>query len=422
MTHLSPSFLSIAPDSHFPIHNLPYGIFSRPGELPRAGVAIGEWVLDLALLEYGGFFDHPLLRGFTPFSQATLNGFMALGRPAWQVARRIIQNILSVDNPTLQDDAELRGRALHPRAQVQMHLPAHIGDYTDFYSSKEHATNVGVMFRGRDNALMPNWLHLPVAYHGRASSIIPSGTDIYRPYGQIILNDNTTPTFSPSRMMDFELEMGFFIGPGNTLGRPIPIDTAPEHIFGLVLVNDWSARDIQRWEYQPLGPFLSKNLATSISPWIVPLEALEPFRTTGPTQDPPPLPYLQSIGNWAYDIQLEVHLQSEQMDSPIPICRSNFRHLYWNMPQQIAHHTITGCNLRPGDLLASGTVSGPEAGNYGSLLELTWRGEKPISLPTGEQRRFLMDGDRVTLTGWCQGDGYRIGFGEVSARLLPPPG
>ncbi|MEI2611250.1 MAG: fumarylacetoacetate hydrolase family protein [Candidatus Promineifilaceae bacterium] len=237
-----------------------------------------------------------------------------------------------------------------------------------------------------------------------------------------MLNDNTTPTFSPSRMMDFELEMGFFIGPGNTLGRPIPIDTAPEHIFGLVLVNDWSARDIQRWEYQPLGPFLSKNLATSISPWIVPLEALEPFRTTGPTQDPPPLPYLQSIGNWAYDIQLEVHLQSEQMDSPIPICRSNFRHLYWNMPQQIAHHTITGCNLRPGDLLASGTISGPEAGNYGSLLELTWRGEKPISLPTGEQRRFLMDGDRVTLTGWCQGDGYRIGFGEVSARLLPPPG
>ncbi|MCL4870150.1 MAG: fumarylacetoacetase [Anaerolineae bacterium] len=422
MPHSMLSFLDITPDSHFPLQNLPYGIFSRPGESARAGVAVGDWVLDLAVLEFGGFFDHPLLRGFAPFSQDSLNRFMGLGKPAWQVARRTIQELLAADNPLLRDDGELRGRAFHPRNQVLMHLPAHIGDYTDFYSSREHATNVGIMFRGRDNALMPNWLHLPVAYHGRASSIIPSGQDIHRPYGQLVEGSSTTPIFSPSRQMDFELEMGFFVGPGNDLGRPIAVDEAPNHIFGLVLVNDWSARDIQRWEYQPLGPFNAKNLATSISPWVVPLEALEPFRTPGPAQEPKPLTYLQSVGDWAYDIHLEVQLQSEMMDTPLTISRSNFRYLYWNMPQQLAHHTITGCNMRPGDLLASGTISGPEPDSYGSLLELTWRGERPIPLPTGEQRQFLADGDRVTMTGYCQGKGYKVGFGEVTARLLPPAG
>ncbi|MCA9938439.1 MAG: fumarylacetoacetase, partial [Anaerolineales bacterium] len=303
---------------------------------------------------------------------------------------------------------------------VVMEMPAQIGDYTDFYSSREHATNVGIMFRGRENALMPNWLHLPVAYHGRASSIIPGGIDIHRPHGQTIRDGDAAPTFGPSRLMDFELEMGFFIGPGNDLGHPVPVQNAADHIFGLVLVNDWSARDIQKWEYQPLGPFLAKNLATSISPWVVTLDALEPFRRPSPPQDPAPLPYLRSVGDWAYDIHLEVHLQSEQMAAPHPICRSNFRYLYWNMCQQLAHHTITGCNLRPGDLLASGTISGPSPDSYGSMLELTWRGSQPLALPNGESRKFLQDGDRVTLTGWAQGDGYRVGFGEVSARLLPP--
>jgi fumarylacetoacetase len=305
---------------------------------------------------------------------------------------------------------------------VTLHLPAEIGDYTDFYSSREHASNVGAMFRDPAKALLPNWLHLPVAYHGRASSVVVSGHDIRRPYGQTLPEGATEPVFGPSRAMDFELEMGFFVGPGNELGRPIPIEQAAGHIFGLVLVNDWSARDIQSWEYRPLGPFLSKNLATSISPWVVPLDALEPFRCPGPVQEPRPLPYLQSQGDWAFDIHLEATLQGETMAEPAVITRSNFRYLYWNMAQQLAHHTITGCNLRPGDLLASGTISGPTPDSYGSLLELTWRGARPFILPDGRggtvSRRFLEDGDRLTLTGWAQGEGYRVGFGEVSGRLL----
>jgi fumarylacetoacetase len=275
------------------------------------------------------------------------------------------------------------------------------------------------MLRGPENALTPNWLYLPVAYHGRASSIVVSGTDIHRPCGQSKTANATAPTFGPSRSLDFELEMGFFIGPGNPLGQPIPIEAAADHIFGMVLVNDWSARDIQAWEYVPLGPFLAKNFATSISPWIVPLEALEPFRTPGPVQEPPPFPYLQTTGSRSYDIHLEVWLQSTQMDKACCISRSNSRYLYWNMAQQLAHHTINGCNLRLGDLLASGTISGPTADSYGSLLELAWRGTRPITLPGGESRSFLQDGDRLTLTGWCQGDDYRVGFGEVTGRILP---
>jgi fumarylacetoacetase len=326
--------------------------------------------------------------------------------------------LLRQDNPTLRDDEQLRAQALWPLAEVELHLPAAIGDYTDFYSSKEHASNVGTMFRGPENALMPNWLYLPVAYHGRASSVVPSGTAIRRPQGQTKADDAPAPTFGPSRLLDFEVEMGFFIGPGNILGRPIPVSAAADHIFGLVLVNDWSARDIQRWEYQPLGPFLAKNFATTISPWVVTLEALEPFRCPGPAQEPRPLPYLQSVGHWAYDIQLEVALQSEAMSEAVIITRSNFRYLYWNMAQQLAHHTVNGCNLRPGDLLASGTISGPTPDSYGSMLELTWRGTKPIHLPTGETRTFLHDGDQLSLTGWCQGDGYRVGFGQVMGKIV----
>ncbi len=407
------SFIPVAPESHFPIQNLPYGIFSTADTAPRAGVAIGDFVLDLAVLEANGLLNTNY------FDQATLNAFMAAGRLEWTAVRQTIQQLLDANNPTLRDNADLRTRALIPMAEVSMHLPAAIGDYTDFYSSKEHATNVGTMFRGKENALMPNWLHLPVAYHGRASSIIISGTDIHRPKGQTIPGDATTPQFGPSRLMDFELEMGFFVGPGNELGEPIPVEKAHEHIFGFVLVNDWSARDIQKWEYQPLGPFLAKNLATSISPWVVTLDALEPFRCPSPKQDPTPLPYLQSQGDWAYDINLEVHLQSEQMETPMTICHSNFRYLYWNICQQLTHHAVTGCNMRPGDMLASGTISGPTEDSYGSMLELTWRGTKPIALPSGETRKFLQDGDRLSMTGWSQGDGYRLGFGEVTSKLLP---
>jgi fumarylacetoacetase len=429
------SFVLVAADSHFPIQNLPYGVFRRYGEAPRVGVAIGEFVLDLSVIWDRFLRNMPvrsdgslgfmqgmaiqILTGAPIFHQTSLNGFLALGRPAWNVARTVISGLLTADEPALRDDAELRSRALIPMTDVELLIPVEIGDYTDFYSSREHATNVGTMLRGAENALMPNWLHLPVAYHGRTSSIVVSGTEIHRPKGQYKPTDAPAPLFGPSRSLDFELETGFFIGPGNSLGHPIPIAAAEEHIFGMVLVNDWSARDIQAWEYQPLGPFLAKNFATTISPWVVPLEALEPFRARGPVQDPPPLPYLRTTGDAAYDIHLEVYLQGEKMDRPQRICVSNAKYLYWNMFQQLAHHTVNGCNLRTGDLLASGTISGPMPDSYGSLLELSWRGSKPLVFPNGETRTFLQDGDRVTFKAWCQGDGYRIGFGEATGRIVP---
>ncbi|HKZ69169.1 MAG TPA: fumarylacetoacetase [Anaerolineales bacterium] len=426
------SFIPTSPDSHFPIQNLPYGVFRSRGGEARVGVAIGEMVLDLTILESEGFFNGPSLVGkrvFNPapggVNQPSLNAFMALGRAAWREARAIISRLLSADEPTLRDNFALRDRGLIPQSEVEMLLPVEIGDYTDFYSSREHATNVGMMFRGPENALPPNWLHLPIAYHGRASSVVISGTDVRRPRGQTKATDNTltevtgapAPTFGPTRALDFELEVGFVVGPGNGLGDPIPIEAAPQHIFGMVLVNDWSARDIQTWEYQPLGPFLAKNFATSISPWVVTLDALEPFRCPGPAQDPAPLPYLQASGERAFDIQLEAHLQTAGMPAPHRLCATNYRYLYWNMCQQLAHHTVNGCNLRPGDLLASGTISGPTPDSAGSLLELARRGAKPIQLPSGEERSWLQDEDRLTITGWCQGDGYRVGFGEVMGRV-----
>jgi fumarylacetoacetase len=303
---------------------------------------------------------------------------------------------------------------------VEMLLPARIGDYTDFYSSREHATNVGIMFRGKENALMPNWLHLPIAYHGRASSIVVSGTAFHRPCGQTQPVESEPPVFGASRMMDIELEVGFLVGPGNERGTPVPADQAREHIFGFVLVNDWSARDIQKWEYQPLGPFLAKNFATSISPWVVTLEALEPFVCDGPAQDPEPLPYLRTRGGQTWDIELDVLLKTPGMAKGQRIVRSNFRHLYWNVSQQLAHHTVNGCDLRPGDLLASGTISGPEKSSFGSLMELTWRGTEPLMLKDGEERKFLQDGDSITITGRCQAEGaVPIGFGEVEGTVLP---
>jgi fumarylacetoacetase len=414
------SFVAVAPDSHFPIQNLPYGVFRRrAGGQPTIGVAIGEFVLDLALLEEQNLLSVQALRGRRVFSESTLNSFMAEGRIAWSEARAVISRLLRLDESTLRDNAPLRERALIPMAEVEMLLPAEIGDYTDFYSSREHAHNVGTMLRGPDKALMPNWLHLPVAYQGRASSIVVSGTDLRRPRGQTKADDADAPTFGPSRNVDFELEIGFFVGPGNALGDPIPISQAEEHIFGLVLVNDWSARDIQKWEYVPLGPFLAKNFGTSISPWIVPLEALEPFRVSGPPQDPRPLTYLQASNSGCFDIHLEVMLQSTTMERPHRICASNFKHLYWSMAQQLAHHTVNGCNLRTGDLVASGTISGATPDSYGSLLELAWKGTKPLVFSNGESRAFIQDGDRISMTGWCEGDGYRIGFGEVTGIILP---
>ncbi|MGE5191296.1 MAG: fumarylacetoacetase [Deltaproteobacteria bacterium] len=417
------SFIPVPPESHFPIQNLPYGVFRpRRGGTPRVGVAIGELVLDMAVLERERLVDvaAPGEKAVgTLFDRPSLNAFMACGRPVWNVVRERLSQLLRHDEPRLRDDAALRREAIIPMADVEMLLPVEIGDYTDFYSSRDHATNVGAMLRGPDNALMPNWLHLPVAYHGRASSVVVSGTDLKRPCGQTKSDTAPAPTFGPSRSVDFELETGFFIGPGNALGEPIPIDRAEEHIFGLVLVNDWSARDIQKWEYVPLGPFLAKNFGTSISPWVVALDALEPFRVAGPKQDPEPLACLRSPRDGAYDIHLEVLLQTAGTKESVRICTSNLRHLYWNFSQQIAHHTSNGCNLRTGDLLATGTISGPTPDSRGCLLELTKGGRQPLTLPNGQTRGFLEDGDRVTMIGWCEGQGFRVGFGEVTGKLLP---
>ncbi|TYP93912.1 fumarylacetoacetate hydrolase [Fodinibius salinus] len=414
------SFVDVDSQSHFPIQNLPYGL-ANPGDGDSfLCSAIGDYVVNLAALEAAGHFDGPHLEGAEVFQEQTLNKFMGLGRDAWTEARQTISRLLSADEATLRDDDSLRSKVLIPMDEVEMQLPVDIGDYTDFYSSEQHATNVGSMFRDPENALKPNWKHLPVGYHGRASSVVISGTDLHRPQGQILPPDSDdTPIFSACKLCDFELEMGFLTGPGNDVGSPIPIDEADEHIFGLTLVNDWSARDIQKWEYQPLGPFLAKNWATTVSPWIVTLDALEPFRISGPEQDPEPLPYLDTDENWTFDINLDVFLQGKDMDEAHKICASNAKNLYWNVAQQLAHQTITGCNIRPGDLYASGTISGPEKSSYGSMLELSWKGTDPIEFPNGDERTFLEDGDEVTMTGYAETDGYTIGFGEVSGKILP---
>lgn len=424
------SFVDVAPDSHFPIQNLPHGIFTpRTGGPPRAGVAIGEEVLDLAVLDRAGALDGTGGEGRGLFDAPVLNGFLESGPDVWRAVRARIADLLDAGTPELRDDPRLRSEALVASANVAMALPVDIGDYTDFYSSRQHATNVGTMFRGAANALMDNWLHLPVGYHGRASSIVVDGTPIRRPNGQTRPDDAEPPVFGPSRQLDFELEVGFLIGRGNALGQPIPVERALDHVFGLVLVNDWSARDIQRWEYVPLGPFLSKSFATSISPWVVPLAALGAFFVDGPAQDDPrPLPYLDggpdSDAHLGLDLALEVTLSSARMreadpDAELRISATNARHLYWSMAQQIAHHTVGGCNLRVGDLLASGTISGPSRPESGSLLERTWRGTEPIDLPDGDVRRFLEDGDELTLSGFCQAEGFRIGFGRVRGRIEP---
>jgi fumarylacetoacetase len=391
--------------SDFPLENLPYGVFDAGGG-SRVGVAIGDHVLDLHAVA-----GHLPASSAEALSAETLDPFLGLGRRVWTEARMRITALLSADRDPLAD-------ALHRRDRVEMLMPFVPGDYVDFYSSIEHATNLGKMFRPDQEPLLPNWRHLPVGYHGRASSVVVSGTPVVRPAGQLTSSEGP-PFHGPTRSLDIELEVGFVTGPGNELGRPIPIDEAREHIFGLVLVNDWSARDIQRWEYQPLGPFLGKSFATSVSPWVVTLDALEPYLTRPRTQDPEPLEYLRTGESWAVDLELEVLLRSAAMSAPQSISRTNFAGMYWTMAQQLAHVTVNGTNVRPGDLYASGTVSGPDPGSYGSLIELTWGGEQPITLEDGSERRFLEDGDTVILRGWCERDGQpRIGFGECVGTVV----
>jgi fumarylacetoacetase len=406
-------------ECEFPIQNLPYGIFSDArNPRPRAGVAIGDMILDLSVLEAEGLLQAEGAAA-PVFGGPALNSFIALGRPAWRAVRSRLTELLSAGHPALRDDAGLRSRALVAMDGAGLHLPVEIGGYTDFYSSKEHATNVGSMFRNPENALMPNWLEIPIGYNGRASSVVVSGTPVRRPNGQIKLPDQERPVFTASRRLDIELEMGFIVGRGNALGEPIPCGKAEEHIFGMVLLNDWSARDIQAWEYVPLGPFNAKTFATTISPWIVTMDALEPFRTEQPGQSPEPLSYLRHDGRHAFDIQLEARLRPEGAPEATTLSRTNFKYMYWSMAQQLAHHTVSGCNTRVGDLMGSGTISGPTRESFGSMLELSWGGKNPVSLSTGGTRGFIEDGDELTLAGWCQGDGYRIGFGPCVGKVMP---
>lgn len=412
------SFIDVEPDCDFPIQNLPYGVFSTgPTTQKRVGVAIGSLVLDLAVLEQEGMIDLGTAKAV--FAQPSLNAFMALGPEIWSATRKRISTLLRHDQPDLRDDAPLRQRALLPLDQVVTHLPLAVAGFTDFYSSKEHATNVGVMFRGKDNALQPNWLHMPIGYNGRASTVVVSGTPVRRPRGQVKPPGADAPAFGPCERLDFELEMGIVVGQPSTMGKMLTEAEAEAMIFGFVLLNDWSARDIQQWEYVPLGPFQAKAFATSISPWIVTREALEPFRTKGPAQSPEPLAYLRQSGDNNYDLRLDVDLRVGD-GRAARICSTNFKYMYWSSVQQLVHHASSGCAMSVGDLLGSGTISGPEKHQRGSLLEISWGGSEPISLPGGNTRTFLQDGDTLSIRGLCQNDRYRLGFGEVAGRILPP--
>ncbi|HZR86791.1 MAG TPA: fumarylacetoacetase [Bradyrhizobium sp.] len=409
------SFIPVDPSSDFPIQNLPYGVFSANGLAPRLGVAIGDCVLDLWELAQDGRLDvcEPAV-----FAAGSLNSFMALGPKVWTRTRARISELLRHDHPELRDNDELRKVALVPMKNVKLHLPFTVAGYTDFYSSREHATNVGVMFRGKDNALQPNWLHMPIGYNGRASTVVVSGTKVRRPRGQLKPPSAEVPSFGPCKRLDFELEMGVVIGQPSAMGEMISEAQAEEMIFGFVLLNDWSARDIQQWEYVPLGPFQAKAFATSISPWVVTREALEPFRLQGPEQTPVPLPYLRQTRPNNYDLALEVGLRAGAMNEAQSISRTNFKYMYWSSVQQLMHHASSGCAMNVGDLLGSGTISGPEKDQRGSLLEISWNGSEPLELPGGIKRSFLEDGDSLVMRGWCQGDGYRVGFGEVEGTIV----
>lgn len=416
------------PGARFPIQNLPFAIFEHDSDVPRIGVGIGDRVLDIGGCEAAGLLDRLPLPVREACIASTLNPLMALGAEAWSAVRRRVSELLSAKRSELRDRPALADSLAAPMREARLRVPAAIGDYTDFYASIHHAARVGALFRP-DNPLLPNYKWVPIGYHGRASSIVVSGTPIERPQGQLRDAGAAAPRFEPSAMLDYELELGFFVGPGNALGAPIPIDRAGEHLFGVCLVNDWSARDIQSWEYQPLGPFLSKSFATSVSPWVVTMEALAPFRVPAcarPAGDPAPLPYLDCPGDRARGglaIALEVFLSSaamrEQGLAPARLSRTNFAGMYWTAAQLVAHHTSNGCNLRPGDLLASGTISGPEDGQAGCLLEITARGARPLRLPTGEERRFLENGDEVILHGRCARDNFApVDFGECRGTIV----
>jgi fumarylacetoacetase len=411
------SWVEVPSGSDFPIQNLPFGIFKTDYLHAVAGVAIGDHVLDLVYLQENGFFDG---LGLAPgiFNQPFLNSFLALGRKKCGAVRNRISELLRHDNDELKSNVAARELALIHSREVEMQLPVKIANYTDFYSSEEHATNVGSMFRDPKNALLPNWKHLPVGYHGRASSIVVSGTPIHRPKGQIKPAGGEHPVFCPTQKLDFELEVAFITCTDTNLGSSIPVKQAEEHIFGLVLFNDWSARDIQQWEYVPLGPFLGKNFGSTISPWIVTLDALEPFRVKGREQFPQVLPYLVQENPAHFDVTLEVALQP-QNGMPVPVSRSNYKYLYWSIAQQLAHHTVNGCNIQVGDVYASGTISGPSPGSFGSLLELSWNGERPLNLGNEVKRTFLEDGDTIIMKGHAEKDGVRIGFGECRGKILP---
>jgi fumarylacetoacetase len=408
------SWVEVPQGSDFPIQNLPFGIFKTSYSDARVGVRIGNHVLDLAAVHNLGYLAGLPYEG-KDFSSCYLNDMMKKGKNATTELRNRISDLLNKENFEMQEKAD---QVLIPMEDVIMQMPVQIGDYTDFYSSKEHATNVGTMFRDPANALLPNWLWIPVGYHGRASSVILSGQDIHRPKGQIKPDPNADPIFAPSRQVDFELEMAFITYEGKTLGDSISTTEAEDFIFGLCLFNDWSARDIQAWEYVPLGPFLAKNFASSISPWIVTLDALQPFAVETVEQNPEVLSYLKFEGKKSYDVHLEVALQPEN-STETTICKSNFKYMYWNMAQQLAHHTVNGCNVRCGDLMGSGTISGSTEDSYGSMLELAWRGTKPLTLNDGSERKFILDNDTVIMRGHCEANGIRIGFGEVSAKILP---
>ena len=418
------------PESDFSIYNVPFGIFSKGNELPRPATRVGDTIVDISALADFGYFDDLDIDDLTVFYQPFLNDFIALGKLLTGKVRNRLIDLFSETNIDLRENQEACDLALVNVAEVKMHMPLKVGNYTDFYASEQHAYNVGVMFRDPKNALLPNWKHIPVGYHGRPSSIVVSGTSIHRPNGQTKDDNKDYPTFGPTTQLDFELEMGFVIGRGTSLGDSIPVNDAEHYIFGMVLFNDLSARDIQKWEYVPLGPFLSKNFGSVISPWIVTLDALEPFRIPGPVQSPEVLPYLKYSGNKHYDINLEIYLESRQSENSQfnsrfktqdskPISVSNVKYLYWNFSQMLAHHTVNGCNVEVGDIYGSGTISGPEEGSFGSMLELSWKGTRPILLPDGNVRKFIEDDDTIIMKGFAEKDGIRVGFGERRTRILP---
>ncbi|MDC0098875.1 fumarylacetoacetase [Crocinitomicaceae bacterium] len=411
------SWVEVPANSDFPIQNLPFGIGSSADGDARVVSRIGDMVIDLRALWLLGYFED-LDFTMKDFDSTTLNEMMRKGKQGTRSLRNRLSDLFSSDNTEISANTEHIPQILLEIDIVTLLIPVRIGDYTDFYSSEQHAYNVGSMFRDPDNALMPNWKHLPVGYHGRASSIVVSGTPMHRPKGQQKINDDEPPVFGPCRLLDFELEMTFVTYEGKPLGDSISTKEADDYIFGMALFNDWSARDIQKWEYIPLGPFLAKSFATHVAPWIVTLDALEPFRVAGPVQDPKVLPYLEYSGNKHIDINLQVAIQPENSTEKV-VTNSNYKHMYWNMNQQLAHHTSNGCNINAGDMMASGTISGPEEGQYGSMLEVSWKGTKPVSMPDGTERRFINDHDTVIMRGYSEKDNVRVGFGEVSVKVLP---